>query len=108
MHEWKSKHNAAAAARNINAAFGNSSVNERTIWHWYAKFETGDENLTNEDQNRRENEVLRAIVEKNPSNTIRDYAEELCVSLTTISHQLKLIRKVKKKMYKWILHEWES
>ena len=39
--EWKSKHNAAAVARNINAAFG--SVNECTIQHWYAKFETGDE-----------------------------------------------------------------
>ena len=28
LYEWKSKHNAAAAARNINAAFGNGSVNE--------------------------------------------------------------------------------
>ena len=41
--QWKSKHNAAAVARNIDAAFGNSSVNECTIQHWYAKFETGDE-----------------------------------------------------------------
>ena len=49
LHEWKSKHNAAAAAWNINAAFGNGSVNERTIRRWYAKFETVDESLTNED-----------------------------------------------------------
>ena len=40
------------------------------------KFETGDESLTNEDRGRPEtvvnNEVLRAIVEKNPDNTVRD------------------------------------
>ena len=39
LYEWKRQH---------NAAFGNGSVNERTIRHWYAKFETGDESLTNE------------------------------------------------------------
>ena len=42
------------------------------------------------------NGVLRAIVEKNPGNTVRDYAEELSVSPTTISGHLKLIGKVKK------------
>ena len=47
LYEWKSKHNAAAATHNINAAFGNSSVNECTIQCWYAKFKTGDESLTN-------------------------------------------------------------
>ena len=52
--ERKSKHNAAATARNINAAFGNGSVNEHTIRHWYKKFETGNESLTNEDRGRPE------------------------------------------------------
>ena len=28
LFEWKSKHNAAAAARKINAAFGNGSENK--------------------------------------------------------------------------------
>ena len=31
LHEWKSKHNVAAAARNIDVTFGNGFVNERTI-----------------------------------------------------------------------------
>ena len=57
------KDNAVAAARNINAAYGNDSVNEHTIWHWYAKFENGDDSLINEDRGRPEtaadNEVLR-------------------------------------------------
>ena len=48
LYEWKSKHNTAATARNMNAVFGNGSVNERTFRRWYAKFETGDESLPNE------------------------------------------------------------
>ena len=52
LYELKSKHNAAAAAQNINAVFGNSSVNELIIRRWYAKFETRDESLTNEDRGR--------------------------------------------------------
>ena len=49
LYDWKSKRDAAAAARNINAAFRNGFVNEHTIWRWYAKFETGDEKHQNED-----------------------------------------------------------
>ena len=74
----------------------------------YAKFEARDEGLTNKDQGRPETvvtrEVLRAIVEKNPGNTVGDYAEELGVSLTTNSCHLKSIGKVKK-MDKWVPHE---
>ena len=96
-------HNVAAAA---HAAFKNGSVNECTIR--YAKFESGDESLTKEDQRRPEtvvvNEVLRVLVEKNPGNTVKDYAEELDVSLTTILCILKLIGKVKK-IDKWVFHD---
>ena len=51
-----------------------------------------------------DNEVLREIVEKNSSNTVREYAEELDVSHTIISRHLKLIDKVKK-MDKRVPHE---
>ena len=91
LYEWKSKH---------YAAFGNGSVSERTIWRWYAKFETGDESFTNEDRGRLEsvvnNGVLWEIVEKNTGNTetIRDYIEEFGVSPTIISRHLKFIGKV--------------
>ena len=41
----------------INAASGDRFVNERTIRRRSAKFEIGDENLTNEDRGRPENVV---------------------------------------------------
>ena len=56
LYEWKSKPNAVAAARDINAAFENGSVNERTVRRWYVKFKTG-ESLTNEDRGRLETVV---------------------------------------------------
>ena len=59
-------------------------------------FEIGDESLTNENMGRPET-VLRARFEKNPGNTVRDYAEELGVSSLNVSRHLKLIGKVKKK-----------
>ena len=51
-----------------------------------------------------DSEVLRAIFEKNSGSLVRDYAEELGISPTTISHNLKLIGKVKK-MDKWVSQE---
>ena len=65
LYDWKSKHNAVAAALNINAAFGKRSANECTIRHWNAKFETGDESLTSKDQGRPETVVDNKIMQKN-------------------------------------------
>ncbi|GFW98798.1 hypothetical protein TNCV_2837591 [Trichonephila clavipes] len=72
----RKNHNAAAAAQNINAAYGDCSANELTIQHWYA-FKSGDESLTNDDRCRQETDVLRVIVAQNTSNTVRDYAEKI-------------------------------
>ncbi|GFY70447.1 hypothetical protein TNIN_160241 [Trichonephila inaurata madagascariensis] len=77
LYDRKSDHNAAVTTRKVNSAFGDQC----TIQRWLSKLEFGDESLTNEDQCRPEtvvgNEVLRAIFEQNPSNTFRNYAEEL-------------------------------
>ncbi|GFY52613.1 hypothetical protein TNIN_250331 [Trichonephila inaurata madagascariensis] len=62
-YEWKSNHNVTATARNTNAAFGDVSVSERTTSSVIAKFESGDDSLTNKDRGKPDtvvdNEVLR-------------------------------------------------
>ncbi|GFQ77278.1 hypothetical protein TNCT_145511 [Trichonephila clavata] len=62
------------SSRNISATFRDISVSERTIRRWYAKFESGDEGLTNEDRKKPEivlnNAVLRVLVEQNPGSTV--------------------------------------
>ena len=56
------------------------------------KFETWDKSLSKtgiDSENVVINEALREIIEKSPDNTVKDYAEELGVSPTTISRRLK-------------------
>ena len=64
LYEWKSNQNVTAATRNINAAFGNGSVNERTVPSWYAKFGIGDESLTNKDRGRSETVVGNKVYDQ--------------------------------------------
>ena len=58
---------AAETARKINQAFGNDSVNERTIQGWFAKFRSGDFSLEDEPRSGRpiviQDEDLRILVE---------------------------------------------
>ena len=62
LYEWESKHKVITAAQNVNAAFGNGSINERTIQSCYGKFKTGHESLTNEDRERLETVVDNEIL----------------------------------------------
>lgn len=48
LFEYKFSHNAAEAAKNINKAFGDCTVSERTIKFRYEKFQTGNELLEND------------------------------------------------------------
>jgi histone-lysine N-methyltransferase SETMAR len=108
LYEFKLGHNAAEAARNINAAFGNETASERTIRYWFEKFRAGDTSLENEERGRPESVIdddqLRALVEEDPRKTVRELAEDLNVSVGTISGHLKIIGKVKK-LDKWVPHE---
>jgi len=108
FYEFKSNHSGSVAAQNINAAFGEGTVNERTIQRWFKKFKNGDESLENEPRGRPESTlddtVLRAHVESNPRTTVREIAQELGVSTATISRHLSTIGKVKK-LDKWVPHE---
>ncbi|GFY70859.1 hypothetical protein TNIN_196431 [Trichonephila inaurata madagascariensis] len=93
LFSWKNDHNAAASAQNVNVAFGDGSVSECTIRRRYTKFESDHQNLPNEALGRQEavveNEILRAIVEQNPGNTVRYYGEDLGDTPTILSRYLK-------------------
>ena len=64
---------AAKTAQKINQAFGNDSVNERTVRCWFAKFRSGDFSLEDEPRSDRptviQDEELRTLVETDPSQT---------------------------------------
>ncbi|VDP42424.1 unnamed protein product [Heligmosomoides polygyrus] len=50
--EWKSGHNVAAAARDINAALGEHFVKERAIRPYFERYRSGDEGLEGEERGR--------------------------------------------------------
>ena len=84
LYEFKLNQSAAETARKIDQAFGNTSVNQRTVRRWFAKFRSGDFNFEDEPRSGRptviQGEDLRTLVETDPSQTVRGMAEELGVS----------------------------
>ena len=108
LYEFKLGHKASEAARNINGALGDGTTNERMLQRWFKKFQEGDETLKDDDGRGRkpaiENENLKALVEANPRTTVRELAEELGVTIGTISNHLRDIGK-SKKLDKWIPYE---
>ncbi|XP_035737500.1 histone-lysine N-methyltransferase SETMAR-like [Vespa mandarinia] len=108
LYEYKLGNNAAKAARNINQAFGENTVNDRKVQRWFEKFRSGDFSLQNEPRGRPEtsvkNDALKALVETNPTVSSRELAARMEVDHTTILRHLSEIGKVKK-MDKWVSYE---
>ncbi|XP_035727797.1 histone-lysine N-methyltransferase SETMAR-like [Vespa mandarinia] len=108
LYEYELGNNEAKAARNINQAFGENTVNDRKVQRWFEKFRSGDFSLLNEPHGRPEtsvkNDALKALVETNPTVSSRELAARMEVDHTTILRHLSEIGKVKK-MDKWIPHE---
>uniref|UniRef100_A0A0N5C4R7 HTH_48 domain-containing protein n=1 Tax=Strongyloides papillosus TaxID=174720 RepID=A0A0N5C4R7_STREA len=104
MYEFKRGTNAAKITKEINETFGEDLVSHCTVKKWFKKFREGSEDLKNEERGRPEtvldNDELRKAVETNPRATVRELAEELNVSKTTVSDHLKKIGKTKK-LDKW-------
>ena len=75
LYEYKLGNNAAKAARNINQAFGENTVNDRKVQRWFEKFRSGDFSLQNEPRGRPKtsvkNDALKALVETNPTVSTR-------------------------------------
>lgn len=107
-YEFRRGTNAAETARNINAAFGEGSTNERTVRFWFKRFRDGNFDLKNEPRGRPptqvNNDELKEIVEADPSQTTQELAAWFNVTLPTILTHLRQINKIKK-YEKWVPHD---
>ncbi|XP_025154763.1 histone-lysine N-methyltransferase SETMAR-like [Harpegnathos saltator] len=108
LYEYKLDHSAAEATRNINTAFGEGSVSDRTIRRWFEKFRSGDTNLDNLPRGHApsviDDNVLKDVVEADSRLSVRDIAHSINVHYSTVSRHLKAMGKVKK-FDKWVPHE---
>ncbi|VDP02011.1 unnamed protein product [Heligmosomoides polygyrus] len=97
-----------AAARNISAAFGEDFAEERTVRHWFGRFRSGDEGVEDEDRGRPpsllDDDQLKAMVNADPRQTMREPTQHFDVDDSTISHQSNTIGRVKT-LGEWIPHK---
>lgn len=107
LFQYKLRRNAAETARDINEAFGPGTTKERTVQFWFQKFRMGDESLEDKEGRGRhaavDDDNLKTLVEENPRTTVRELADGIGVSKTTVSDHLQSIGK-SKKLDKWVPH----
>lgn len=108
LYEFKLGKTASETARRINLAFGEATVNERTVQLWFKRFRDGDESLEDQERSGRpshvNNELLKSLVEDNPRKSTRELSKDLNVDQATVVRHLEQIGKVKK-LDKWVPHE---
>jgi transposase len=87
-YEFELGHNAKEAARNINRAKGDGTVEIRTAQRWFSKFRSGNLAVKDNSRSGRPREVDRVAVvnasEAHPSMTTRMLAEDFGCSHTEI------------------------
>lgn len=107
-YEYRRGTTTRQTADNINTVFGEGSTNKSTVADWFKKFKKGDFSLENEPRGKPEvkvnNEDLKAVVERDPTQSAAELASQFKVSKKTMLVHLAEIGK-KKKLNKWIPHE---
>jgi len=99
---------AAEAHKEICEVYGVDCLTERTCQNWFKKFRSGDFSLKDEQRSGRPTEVdddqIKVIIEEDRHITVREIAEKLNISHTTIEKHLKCVGLVKK-LDIWVPHE---
>ncbi|XP_015437444.1 PREDICTED: histone-lysine N-methyltransferase SETMAR-like [Dufourea novaeangliae] len=104
---WQERKKAAEAHKEICEVYGVDCITDRTCQNWFKKFRSGDFSLKDDQRSGRPTEVdddqIKAIIEEDRHITVREIAERLNVSHTTIENHLKCLG-VAKKLDIWVLH----
>jgi len=100
--------NAAQAAKKLRDVYGDEALKERQCRNWFDKFRSGDFSIKDDQRSGRPTEVdddqIKAIIESDRHIPVREIAERLNVSHTTIENHLKCLGFVKK-LDIWVPHE---
>lgn len=108
LYEFKLRHKASVATKNINLAWGDGSVSESSTERYFKKFKSGNISMENDDRGRPpttvSNDHLKEVVEADTRKSTRELAVDLNVSKSTISRHLQELGKVKK-LDKWIPYD---
>lgn len=108
LYEFDLKHSAAEATRNICVAYGEDALTLRTCQYWFARFRSGQKDLSDEPHTGRpiefDQEALRTLIEDDPRQSTKELAGKFSCSKATIDHHLHAIGKTYKHGV-WVPHE---
>lgn len=108
LYEFRLKHTAVEATRNICGAMGEGTVSYHTAKEWFQKFKNGDFNLDEGEHSGRPVELdesrLLELIEDDPRRSLRELEELLDRGNNTICRHLHRLGKVSK-LGVWIPHE---
>lgn len=104
-------HRGLTASQTLNemsSVYGDACVTHQTIRKWYRRFETRDFNVEDQPRSGRPQELdetfLKDLVLKNPRITVKELADTLHNSVSTVHDHLKKLGFLTR-MDVWVPHE---
>lgn len=105
---FKKGKRAAEAHKKICNVYGDDALTERVCQKWFAKFRSGDFDVSDASRSGRPAEIDSAVikntVDKNPSQTVREIATTLNISHTSVENHLRQLGYVSR-LNVWVPHE---
>ena len=107
LWEFKQGNNATATAEKICSVYGEGTIYDWAVQHWFVKFRSGDTPLKDKPRPVRssvfEAEALTSLVECNARQSTRELADKLNTSQSAICRHLEKMEKVRK-LGVWVPH----
>lgn len=107
LHYFDLKKSAAEAHRLLAETYGESAPSETVCRDWFRRFKSGDCDVYDKERpgqpKKFEDEELKALLDDNPAQSLRELAQQLGVDKSTVSRRLHAIGKIQKEG-KWLPH----
>lgn len=108
LYYFKKGKRAADAHKKICRVYGDDALTERVCQKWYAKFRSGNFDVNDAPRSGRPTEItssdVKAIIEVNPSTTVREIATTLNISHTSVENHLRQLEYVSR-LNVWVPHQ---
>jgi transposase len=100
LQEYKLDHNVTTTTANINNAWGDGTINRKTVKTWFNQFDSGNFDLKDKEGRGRKSVVniarLQSMVMANPRQSTKEYARRLKVGTSSVKRAFKKLKMVKK------------
>lgn len=107
LYEFRKGVSVGIAQKNIQTVYLDRAPALRTVKKWFGRFRNGDFNMEDQPRSGRpsgiDDDIVHALVERNPRITTEDIAERLNIDNSTAFRHLKKLRYISK-LDTWVPH----